>query len=80
MQNRCEKCVCHKLKDTAPCDECGSIMDVNISGSCYSIKCRKCENGIATTIYRLCFYDNDKYPKEYYYNLSDCPYANNKLK
>ncbi len=80
MQNRCKECICRNLSKTAPCDECGDVMDVSIDGSCYSLKCRKCENGIAATVHRLCFWDNNKFSKEYYSELSTCPFANNKLK
>lgn len=75
MTDRCCECGLWKIKKTEICPECGSIIDLNINALCLSWKCRKCNYGVSTTANKLCFWDNGKYPNEFYSKIMSCPYA-----
>lgn len=74
-EDRCEICGFWKSKKIGKCPQCGGVMDLKIEGVCLSWKCRECDYGISTTADKLCFWDGDKYPKEYYSKLNECPYS-----
>lgn len=75
MTDRCDECGLWKIKNENICPECGNIIDVSITGLCLSCECRMCNYAVATTVNKLCFCDNSKYPKSFYSKLTGCPYA-----
>lgn len=50
-------------------------MDMTIEGVCLSWKCRECSYGVATTAQKLCYWDNKKFSRECYLQITKYPYA-----
>lgn len=75
MENRCEICGLWKMNKTDQCPECSDVMDLTIERLSLSWKCRDCDYGVATTVYKLCTTDGKKYPKDCYEKLIECPFA-----
>lgn len=74
MSDRCDKCGLYNIQKTNICPKCGSIIDLKIENLCLSWKCRKCNFDVATTVEKLCFWDNGNFSKEYYTKSDVCPY------
>ncbi len=64
------------MQTTDSCPTCGAMMDLCIAGLSLSWKCRKCDYGVATTVNKLCFWNNNNnnFSKECYSKIKTCPY------
>ena len=74
MNDRCNECGLWNISKIDTCPECGSIMDIIIKGVSLNWKCRSCDYDIATTVNKLCFWDNGSFREKCYTKSEDCPY------
>lgn len=75
MIDRCDECCLWNTQKTDICPECGEMLDLSIEGLCLLWKCRKCDYSVATTVNKLCFWDNKQFSKECYSKIDVCLFA-----